>query len=304
MTKDRKKAYFLMLVTILIWGIALVVIKNTLSYVSPINFLFWRLLITSWIFFPFFIYQFNKNPLSFTEVVKLGLWGMLGTSIPLLLLFEGLARTTAIDTALIAVVGPLLVIIGGALLLKEKVEKHEKIGILLALIGTIVTIIQPFLEHQKTAGENILGNALVLASCFIGAAYILFAKNDLKKHSPFMVTSIAFFGGLVSLLPIFYYYNIDAISMIPVNEAWFGILYMAIFSSVIAYTTRANALKLIEASEVAVFSYLQPLIAIPLSVLLLHEVVTLPFLIGAGLIAIGVCIAEFAKRGKTKLLKD
>jgi drug/metabolite transporter (DMT)-like permease len=55
--------------------------------------------------------------------------------------------------------------------------------------------------------------------------------------------------------------------------------------------------KSIEIGEVGVFYYLQPVIAAPIAVVWLGEKVTLPFIAGAAIIAIGVGIAEY-KRSK------
>jgi len=302
MDKNRKKAYLLLVITSIVWGAAAVVIKYTLDYISPVNFLFWRFLITSWILLPFFVYQLRKHPLTLKEFLTISVWGALGTTVSLILLFEGYRLTTAIDAVLIAVIGPLFIISGGALFLGEKIEKHEKIGVAIAFVGTIITIIQPLLEGISLAVESLLGNILVLTSTIVGTAYILLAKNAFKRHSPFTVTSITFFAGLITILPFFYFKSLAGeTSILPESSAWFGIIYMVIFASLIGYFFRNKALEYIEASEVAVFSYLQPLVAIPLSFIFLKEAITIPFLIGAGIITVGVSIAEFAKKRKEKI---
>jgi drug/metabolite transporter (DMT)-like permease len=67
---------------------------------------------------------------------------------------------------------------------------------------------------------------------------------------------------------------------------------MTVISSVIAYFTYHLGYSLIEASEATVFDYLKPVIAAPVAVLWLGEKITLPFLIGAGIIALGVFLTE------------
>lgn len=71
-----------------------------------------------------------------------------------------------------------------------------------------------------------------------------------------------------------------------------GIMYMAFFSGIIAYTLFAKGLRHIEASEASLFQYLEPVISIPLAILLLGEKVTFIFIIGAILIIIGIYRAE------------
>ncbi|OGC51473.1 hypothetical protein A2982_02825 [candidate division WWE3 bacterium RIFCSPLOWO2_01_FULL_39_13] len=75
----------------------------------------------------------------------------------------------------------------------------------------------------------------------------------------------------------------------------YGIIYMALFSGIIAYILYLKGLKLIEASETSVFTYLQPVIAIPLAVVFLKENISIVFVIGAILIIYGIFTAERRK---------
>jgi drug/metabolite transporter (DMT)-like permease len=70
---------------------------------------------------------------------------------------------------------------------------------------------------------------------------------------------------------------------------------MAVFSGNIAYFLWHKAQKTIEVSEAGLFTYLQPIFAIPLAVLWLQETVSLPLLVGGVVTATGVFIAEYKK---------
>jgi len=74
-----------------------------------------------------------------------------------------------------------------------------------------------------------------------------------------------------------------------------GILYMAIFSSIIAYTLYEWSLKVASVADTAFFNYLSPVFTLPFAYLLLSEIPTKINLIGAGIIGIGVLIAEQKK---------
>ena len=72
----------------------------------------------------------------------------------------------------------------------------------------------------------------------------------------------------------------------------YGILYMALFSGILAYTFYNKGLEKIDASKVSVFYYLQPLIAVPVSMAFLGDKISFVFVIGAGLVIVGVCLVE------------
>ena len=74
-----------------------------------------------------------------------------------------------------------------------------------------------------------------------------------------------------------------------------GIIYMAIFSGILAYMLFQKGLASLKASESAIFYYIQPLFGIPISMIFLHENISISFIVGAITILVGIYIAEFKK---------
>lgn len=312
----RLKAYILLLLTALIWGIASPVIKYTLRFIQPFSFLFWRFLIASLVFLPiFFAYKKAKSiKLTTKKILKLSCLGFLGTTLTLSLLFIGYNYTTAIDGSLIYSIAPIIVIIGGAIFLKEEVTKMERVGAAFTFIGSIVTIAQPILEGKSLALKNVYGNILILISALVWAGYCLLVRQfeAKEKTDPFILTSIGFFAGFITIIPFFLYESLttnDYLKSVFLSErslfyfdpaALPGILYMALISSVIAYFTYNLGYSLIEASEATIFDYLKPVFAAPLAVVWLGEKITLPFLAGACLIFLGVFLTEYKPKSIIK----
>lgn len=301
---NRLKANLSLLLTALIWGIAGPVIKYTSRFIKPFSFLFWRFFVTSLISLPIFLFyqQKKKIKLSGKRIKKLIFLGFLGAVAPLIFLFIGVRYTTAIDSSLIGCLAPIMVIIGGAVFLKEKVTNQEKIGAILAFLGSIITIIQPVLEHKAFALKNMSGNILILLSTIIWAVYCLFLRRSENKDKtdPFILTVAGFFIGLIVIIPFLFWETSSTIQKpLTINPlALPGILYMSIFSSIIAYFTYNLGYSLIEASEATLFDYLKPVFAVPLAVFWLGEKITFPFLIGAIFIFLGVFLTEY-KKNKT-----
>jgi drug/metabolite transporter (DMT)-like permease len=70
---------------------------------------------------------------------------------------------------------------------------------------------------------------------------------------------------------------------------------MAVLGSVVAYFTYIYGFSKIEASEATLFTYLEPIFAVPVAIVLLKETPSLLFLSGAGLIVVGVIISQVRK---------
>lgn len=292
MSEVRKRAYLALLTTSLIWGLAPPVIKYSLYYISPLSFLFYRFLIVSLVLaIPLCLKVIRARPQP-KDWAKYLFLGFLGTPLTLIVLFYGIQKTTAIDSSIIGVITPILVILGGAFFLKEKITKQERSGIFLILLGTLVTIIQPILETGQTIAQNLLGNTLVFLSTLSWAAFSLLSRKE-KALDPFILTASSFILGLLILLPVLtVHYSLFTVHF----NALPGILYMALLGSVIAYFTYIYGFSKIEASEATLFTYLQPLFAVPISVIFLKEKITPPFAAGAILIVAGLVVCETRRR--------
>ncbi|PIS12465.1 hypothetical protein COT70_00765 [candidate division WWE3 bacterium CG09_land_8_20_14_0_10_47_33] len=312
MDKNRLLAYLAMLLTVAIWGVAGPVIKVTLRDIQPFTFLALRFFINTIVISPIlYLYLKTRPPdpptprLRWASLPRLFFLTLLGTTSTLALIFLGMDRTSALDATLISATAPLFIVIGGSLVcikgvvcLKETVTQWEKIGLTIALAGVGITILQPFLEQGIFAKGNLLGNLLVFASNFTWAAFTLFAKEDFRRYTPFLITASSFIFGFFTFLPLALLENpnlLVTIYHLPLT-ARLGVLYMSLFSSVVAYFTYAWGVEKIEASKAALFLYLQPLFAAPFAYLWLGEKVTPAFIFGAAVIATGVVLTESRPR--------
>lgn len=288
----RKKAFLALITTSVIWGFATPVIKYTLGVTTPAVFLYYRFLITVIIMSPFFISYTKNHPITKRDLLWYIIIGFFSVPLCLMLLFYGIRQTTAIDSTIISIISPVVIIVGGALFLKDNITKREKIGIILTFIGTVLTIIQPIFEY-KNATPNLIGNVLVLVGTLAGVVATLLYKKKSNHHlNPFVLTYISFVLGLIIFLPILL---TESPNTIPALAALPGIFYMALLGSVIAYTLSNYGISKIEASESALFTYLQPIFALPASVLFLHETISTAFIVGSVFVLGGVIIAETRK---------
>ena len=286
MSQKRLTVYLALLITSIFWGLAPPIIKYTLNYVSYWTFLFYRFFFASIILILPLFFRILKTRPQIKDWPAYFFLGFLATPLNLVLLFAGIAKTTASDAAVISVISPMLVIMGGILFLKEKISKSEQKGILLILTGAFLTIIQPLLvKNSPRTDQNVLGNILVFLGALDWAVFTLLAKN--KKLDPFILTAVSFLVGLLFFLP-------SALRSWPklALPALPGIFYMVVFCSIIAYFTYLYGLSKIPVSEAEIFTYLQIVFAIPASVIFLHEEISLVFILGAILIITGVIVSE------------
>ncbi len=300
MSTARLRAYFYLLIVSVIWGVAGVVIKYTLFGFPPLIFLLYRFFIASIAGVILFIFFGFKVPKDRRILIFSLVYGFSMTTLTLSLLFFGTDKTTSIDANLISAIAPVVTVVGAAILINERVSKKEKIGIAIAFLGTLITVVEPVLKMNDGV-IGLEGNLLILLSVVIGALNAIFAKVILRgKVNIFFLTNIAFIVGFITTLPLVLIYHspLEIIGIIQNTPLTYqlGVVYMALISGTLAYTLWHHAEKTIEVGEVSIFAYLFPVFGTPLSVLWLHEKLSLPFIIGAAVIIIGVLIAEWKKK--------
>jgi len=295
MSKQRSRAYILLVIVALIWGAATPVVKYTLGQIDPLPFLTYRFFISTIIAIVFLtsskskLVQLKKN---FVEVI---FFGILTTSLALGILFVGLDNTTVLDSTLITAVGPLVTAGAGVWLLKEIITRKEKLGMLLTLIGTLVTILGPLI----TKGESLQlkGNVLIFAYIIIMAYSSVMSKKLVRKGvEPFTLVNFSFIVGFLTIIPFTLYSTSFPQMLSIVHDLSFtyhlGVWYMAFLSGSLAYALWVKAQKSIEVSEAGLFSYLSPLFAAPLAIIWLREEIEPLFVLGGVFVVVGIIIAE------------
>jgi drug/metabolite transporter (DMT)-like permease len=299
MSPARKRAYLELLVVAIIWGSASPVIKYTLSGFSPAIFLTYRFFISTIIAIIIFVFIKVKIPKNPKVMGIILLNGFLISTVTLGLLFLGTDKTSSIESNLISAMSPVIIAVAGVFFLKERITKRESLGILIALAGTLITIIEPILNFSQ-GFEGLTGNLLVLASVIVGAATAILAKVALRDEADALfATNISFVVGFLTLIPFtlrqILNSDFQVITSVPFGYH-LGVFYMAILSGTLAYFLWHKAEKTIEVGEVNLIAYLYPVFGAPLSILWLKEKIDTPFIIGGIIIVIGVALAQWKKR--------
>lgn len=300
----RLSAYLLLLVVSVIWGVAGPVIKFTLHDFPPLIFLSYRFAISGVIALVYFATTKTRLPTKPKDIGLATLYSIFAVTLALGLLFFGFDKTTSLTGTLLTAMAPIVVVAAGAMFLKEHVTKVERVGITIAFAGTLLTVAGPLFNGSSGSLLGSLeGNGLVILSIFVDAVATLSAKIIVRgRFSPTGLTHYSFLVGFISIAPFALLVHTWPTIVQTIFKASFaahiGIWFMAIASGTLAYALRNRALKTIEMSETTVFSYLYPLWAAPLSIFWLGEKLTLPFIIGACIIAAGVYIAENKRRQK------
>jgi len=222
-------------------------------------------------------------------ILRLLLLGVFGVTLNQLFFIVGLSRTSVAHAAILIGLTPVQVLILACLRGQERMTFQRAAGMAIALAG--VALLKAF-EPAAAAGATWLGDLFTFLAGTFFAIFTVFGKEVTKLHSAVTVNAYAYVGGAVALAPV----TLWEISRHPLAHisaaAWLAVLYMALFSSVIAYLIYYYALTHVAASRVSAFSYLQPVFATAMGAAILREPVGAPVIAGGLVILSGVYLVE------------
>lgn len=283
---------FLAIITAhIIWGINFLVAKITLQQIPPYSLSFLRFFIALILLVPFLLIERKKLKIDLKDLPYFVLVGIFMSTFNIALFYEGIQKSTPIDASVLSMIVPILSVVVGWTLLKEKIYSVNLIGITLGLIGALTIIgISQFLPGNAFNFERLIGNILLICGslCFVIGASI--AKIYLKKYSALLITTSMFIVATLSFL-------LPAVNEYLKNPTWysqidgvgiFGLAYIVVASSIAAFFLFEWGLMKVGVVKADLFQYIEPLIATTMAVIIFGEPLKYSLIIGGVLTGLGV----------------
>jgi len=270
----------MLLVTAIVWGSGFVITAIALEYLTAYQVMAGRFLLASIILTVLFGSRLKKASKS---VIWKGV--LLGTILYIAFALQtvGLQYTTPSKNAFLTAVNVIIVPLIAFAVYKRRIDGYEIIGSIIAIVGI------GFLSLQGSLTMNI-GDVLSLA-CAIAFAFDIFCTNlFVQKEDAITLTIIQFITA--AFLGVLVIVSQGDIPTTLEKEAIYSIIYLAIFSTTLAYLFQNVANQYTSATKAAIILSTESFFGMVLSVIFLHEVLTSRMVIGAVMILLAILIAE------------
>lgn len=283
----RTKVVTALLAVQVIFGLHYLATKLLLAAVEPSAWAALRMLGGAGVFLAVWIIR-GPAPIAPRDLLRLAGLSVFGVLVNQVCFIEGLARTTPAHSSLIMTTIPVATLAFAVLLGREQLRGPSLVGILLAMAGVMVLLRVDALEVRS---EWFLGDVLTLINGASFALFLVISKEVVRRVGPVAATAgILCFGSLGAAL-----YGGAAVARTDFG-AWTAVHWslaagIVIFPTVVAYFLNFWALARVQSSHVALFIYLQPIVAASLSVALLGEVITARLVVSSALVFLGVLFA-------------
>lgn len=273
----------------LIWGVNFSIVKFGTTLVDPLAYNGLRVMLAAVVLMAIVLLGRTSLPPR-RVVLALFSLGVLGNGVYQFLFIEGISRTRASDAALVIAATPAFIAIIGRIQGVERASVRRMIGILLSIVGIALVVLS---TTQATDGRSsLLGDFLVLTGSLAWAIYTVLLKPYTHHVPGLQVSAFTMLGGAVPLmfiaLPAIVHASWRTVPVI----GWGALLYSGIFALVIAYLFWYHGLRVIGPTRTAMFSNVQPIVAVIVAWIMLNETPTVWQGMGTACIMTGLLLTR------------
>ena len=294
--------YTKLTLTMVLWGIAWPVGRLLAEGLPPFSIAAIRYSIVVPVFFLLLQIREHSVRIPRAWVKDFLAMGILNTLLYQAFFLFGVKYAAASDDSLVIGVGPVLIAILAAAILREPLTRLKVLGLVSGLSGVgIISLLSP----NVAVSNRGLGISLVFGGAIVYALYTILLRRFINKDfwktmigvrpsSLAIISWVSLFGWLLlipfSLIeaPWNYSWNLNS---------WLGILYLALLSTVIGYLFYVQGVVQIGASRAAVFSNLVPVFGV-LSSVFIGETISVWHGASFLLIFLGVLLVNKKQRQK------
>ena len=272
-----------------IWGVNFVVVKYATHIFNPVAFTGLRVG-TAATFLVAFAYARGGFTLSRHDVVRLIFLGVIGNGLYQLFFVHGVERTRAGNASLIVGAAPAFIALVARARGLERVKRMTFAGIALSVIGVALVIAG---SATSSNGETtLLGSVLVFLGVLCWTAYTIMMQPYTKRIDMVQLAAVTMVGGAVPLLVA----SMPALVATDWSSVgaggWLALLYSSVISMGVAYFFWYRGLRVLGPTRTAVYSNLQPIVALVAAWAFLGEIPTIFQGVGAVTIIAGVFLTR------------
>ena len=286
-----------------IFGFNIIVCKDLTSthWISPLSLFCLRSVVAGALFW-MISFMMPDEKVEKKDFLKIAMASLLGFFLTQLTFLMAIENITPMDCSIVSSMSPVYTMFIAAIVLKEPITWRKAGGVVLSLAGIIFLILNSV--GMVGGGErttNISGILLMIANSFCFAMYLGIFKPIIAKYSVITFMKWIFLFSTIMSLP-FSAYEIVTINYfsLPSNLLW-ELAFLIICSTFITYFLIPIGQQRIRPTLVSMYSYVQPIIAIAISICIGMDTLTWQKVLAAITVFTGVVIVSYSRGAKDKV---
>lgn len=266
---EKHKGIFFALFTALLWGFLPIVLKVSLSELSPINVTWFRFFLASTFLI---IYYAIREPSEFRIMLRppfLLILAAISLGLNYLGFISGVNYTTPAIAEIFIQTGAILLAISGFVFFREKASIRQVLGIILVFSGLAIF----YRDQILVLADNIIryqkGVLLTIWGGIMWTCYAILQKRLVSKFEPMSLNLVLFTIPALGYIPFVHFEDFEGLSL-----GMWGVLFFLGINTLLAYGSLGYALKYLEANKVSVIIILNPIITFSVMAILMTMEVT------------------------------
>lgn len=245
------------LVCVALWALIPVVAKLGQTNLDSHQFLFWSSLVSLLAFAgTIVVVKKQREFLTYKigDLLKALSLGFLGTYLYYILLYFGYARAQGLEILVLQYSWPIFIVLLSIMLLKEKLTFRKILAVTLGFLGVMLVLTKGNFTQIRL--DNFGVDLLVLLAAFVFGLFSVLSKK--VKLEPYTLITVYFLAATIAALVSMFWLSEFTL---PTKNALIPILVNGLFVNGFSYIFWLKALKAAEASFVAPFVFLTPVLA-------------------------------------------
>lgn len=300
MEKDRRlDGHIACFTAYAIFGINIIVCKDLTGghLISPIALFTLRSLGAGALFWILSLFG-PREKVDRKDYIKIFAAAFLGYFITQLTFLVAIPDVTPMHCSIMSAMSPIYTMFIAAIALKEPLSWQKSGGVLLSLCGIIFLILNNAGARSGASESTLMGLFMMFLNSFSFSLYLGIFKPVIQKYSVVTFMKWIFLFSSVMALP-FSYEEMFSLSWtrIPSAQLW-ELGYLVVFATFISYFLIPYGQKRIRPTLVSMYSYIQPIIATVLSIILGMDILTWQKILAAAMVFGGVIIVSRSRAGR------
>ena len=211
----------------------------------------------------------------------------------------GLSLTSPVNAGIVTTTMPIFALILSALILKEPITRKKALGVALGCCGALL-LIWTSAQGAGTTRQlgDIRGDLLCVGGQISYALYLTIFGKLVKKYSVFTVNKWMFLWATLLLLPFTASEALQTDVASLETRTLLEVGYVVFFGTFVSYLLMINGQRTLRPTVVSMYNYMQPMVAVVVSITLGLAVFTPTHALAVALIFSGVWLVAIARSGR------
>jgi drug/metabolite transporter (DMT)-like permease len=221
--------------------------------------------------------------------LQVGLIGLAMTTGKFAALYWAMQYISSGSSALLVAIFPIMVVIASYLIQRDRITGLQRLGLLLGFAGVYLIV------DMRVAGNGwIVGAAAIMAGEFINAMGAVYSRQVLNRGiSPVVLNGVQMLVGSIGLIVLSLLWETAPLPSLDPRLGWLAMWYLVVAGSIIGAGIYYWLIKMMGPLIPSTWSYVSPVIALVVGMVVLNETVTTRSWFGAAVVLTGVVLTNY-----------